>query len=160
MRASNCKKTKLSYLNPIRFFLTMHCSTIQPSICFFKQPQSPYIYSPLFMNLNGTFLCGFLQWYYHHEPSCYLTNQNLIREKYKVHEDCCSGCSTRDKHWFITCSRGGGGCWRRNEKRKTKWECRVLGDLGPSQSQKLAHEMRLSLTLINSSSTPSTTDVG
>ena len=36
----------------------------------------------------------------------------------------------------------------------------VLGDLGPSQSQKLAHEMRLSLTLINSSPTPSTTDVG
>ena len=36
----------------------------------------------------------------------------------------------------------------------------VLGDLGPSQSQKLAHEMRFSLTLINSSPTPSTTDVG
>ena len=36
----------------------------------------------------------------------------------------------------------------------------VLGDLGPSQSQKLAHEMRISLTLINSSPTPSTTDVG
>ena len=36
----------------------------------------------------------------------------------------------------------------------------LLGDLGPSQSQKLAHEMRLSLTLINSSPTPSITDVG
>ena len=36
----------------------------------------------------------------------------------------------------------------------------LLGDFGPSQSQKLAHEMRLSLTLINSSPTPSTTDVG
>ena len=36
----------------------------------------------------------------------------------------------------------------------------LLGDLGPSQSQKLAHEMRFSLTLINSSPTPSTTDVG
>ena len=36
----------------------------------------------------------------------------------------------------------------------------VLGDFGPSQSQKLAHEMRFSLTLINSSPTPSTTDVG
>ena len=36
----------------------------------------------------------------------------------------------------------------------------VLGDLGPSQSQKLAHEMRFSLTLINSSPTPSTTNVG
>ena len=36
----------------------------------------------------------------------------------------------------------------------------MLGDLGPSQSQKLAHEMRLSLTLINSSPTPSTIDVG
>ena len=36
----------------------------------------------------------------------------------------------------------------------------VLGDLGPSQSQKLAHEMRFSLALINSSPTPSTTDVG
>ena len=36
----------------------------------------------------------------------------------------------------------------------------LLGDLRSSQSQKLAHEMRLSLTLINSSSTTSTTDVG
>ena len=36
----------------------------------------------------------------------------------------------------------------------------MLGDLGSSQSQKLAHEMRLSLTLINLSPTPSTTDVG
>ena len=32
------------------------------------------------------------------------------------------------------------------------WNRSVLGDLGPSQSQKLAHEMKLSLTLI--------TDVG
>ena len=36
----------------------------------------------------------------------------------------------------------------------------VLGDLEPSQSQKLAHEMRFSLTLINSSPTSSTTNVG
>ena len=36
----------------------------------------------------------------------------------------------------------------------------ILGDFGPSQSQKLAHEMRFFLTLINSSPTPSTTDVG
>ena len=36
----------------------------------------------------------------------------------------------------------------------------VLGDLGPSQSQKLAPEMRFSLTLINSSPTSSTTNVG
>ena len=36
----------------------------------------------------------------------------------------------------------------------------VLGDLGSSQSQKLTHKMRLFLTLINSSPTPSTTDVG
>ena len=36
----------------------------------------------------------------------------------------------------------------------------LLGDLGPSQSQKLAHEMRFFLTLINSSSIPSTIDVG
>ena len=35
----------------------------------------------------------------------------------------------------------------------------MLGDLRPSQSQKLAHEMRFSLTLINASPTPSTTDV-
>ena len=45
------------------------------------------------------------------------------------------------------------------EKKKIQ-VVKLLSDLGPSQSQKLAHEMRLSLTLINSSPTPSTIDVG
>ena len=42
----------------------------------------------------------------------------------------------------------------------TRWVGWLLGDFGSSQSQKLAHEMRLSLILINSSLTHSTTDVG
>ena len=36
----------------------------------------------------------------------------------------------------------------------------MSGDFGSFQSQKLVHEIRFSLTLINSSSTPSTIDVG
>ena len=40
------------------------------------------------------------------------------------------------------------------------WVLLLLSDLGSSQSQKLAHEMRFSLIFINSSPTPSITDVG
>ena len=36
----------------------------------------------------------------------------------------------------------------------------LLGDFEPSQSQKLAHEIRFSFTFINSLPTPSITDMG